>query len=163
VILGLQTDAKNIEGILISLIAIPQSMKPSKKDLHSLNSFRMLSPARPSLAKLNSLSYQAKEPQGYSLVIGEHGTGKTSLIQLTVNGLKKPSGIVYVMIPNTDDVSMNPTIVIDAVRDALGWNPDPVLDSGNSKRSSPIQYYLKLTDQLQQLYSRCFGSSPVSL
>ncbi|KAI9782085.1 MAG: hypothetical protein M1839_005431 [Geoglossum umbratile] len=70
-----------------------------------------------------------KEPQGYSLVIGEHGTGKTSLIQLIVNSLKKPKGVVYVMIPNTDDVNTNPTIVIDAVKKALGWSVDPVLDS----------------------------------
>ncbi|KAI9764022.1 MAG: hypothetical protein M1839_006053 [Geoglossum umbratile] len=74
-----------------------------------------------------------KEPQGYSLVIGEHGAGKTSLIQLTINSLKDPKGIVYVMIPNTDDVNTNPTIVIDEVRDALGWSSDPVLDSGNSE------------------------------
>jgi len=32
-------------------------------------------------------------------------------------------------------VNTNPTIVIDAVKDALGWNPDPVLDSGNTATS----------------------------
>ncbi|KAI9761804.1 MAG: hypothetical protein M1840_001684 [Geoglossum simile] len=50
-----------------------------------------------------------KEPQGYSLVIGEHGTGKTSLIQLIVNSLKKPKGVVYMSIPNTDD-SVDPVL-----------------------------------------------------
>ncbi|KAI9771991.1 MAG: hypothetical protein M1840_001279 [Geoglossum simile] len=54
-------------------------------------------------SKARELITPEKEPQGYLLVIGEHGTGKTSLIQLIVNSLKKPKGVVYVMIPNTDD------------------------------------------------------------
>jgi hypothetical protein len=37
------------------------------------------------------------------------------------------------MIPNTDEVNTNPTIVIDAVKKALGWSSDLVLDSRNSK------------------------------
>ena len=50
-----------------------------------------------------------------------------------MNSLKEPKGIAYVMIPNTDGLYMNPAVVINAVRTALGWTLDPVLDSGNSK------------------------------
>ena len=54
------------------------------------------------------------------------GTGKTSLIQLAVNNLEEPKGIAYVNIPNIIDENMNPAIIIDVVRDALGWTSDPV-------------------------------------
>ncbi|KAI9770400.1 MAG: hypothetical protein M1840_003286 [Geoglossum simile] len=72
------------------------------------------------ISKAKKLITPAKKPRGYSLVIREHGTEKTSLIQLTVNSLKKPKGIVYVMIPNTDNVNTNPAIVTNAMRKALG-------------------------------------------
>ena len=71
--------------------------------------------------------------RGYSLVIGEHGTGKTSLIHLTVDSLKEPKGIAYVNIPNKSGENLTPAIVADAVRDALGWTLDPVIESGQRK------------------------------
>ncbi|KAI9772961.1 MAG: hypothetical protein M1840_008843 [Geoglossum simile] len=36
------------------------------------------------------------------------------------------------MIPNTDDVNTNSTIVINAMKKALDWSSDPVLDLGNT-------------------------------
>ena len=41
----------------------------------------------------------AGEYRLYPVIIGEHGTGKTSLIKLSVNGMDKPKGVVYVDIP----------------------------------------------------------------
>ena len=38
----------------------------------------------------------------YPLIIGEHGTGKSSLIKLAVDGLKEPKGVVYVDTPDED-------------------------------------------------------------
>jgi len=73
-----------------------------------------------------------EQSRGYSLVIGEHGTGKTSLIQLAVNSLEEPNGIAYVDIPEIKDEDTN-QVVIDAMRDALGWTLDPVIDSGKRK------------------------------
>ncbi|KAI9773191.1 MAG: hypothetical protein M1840_008312 [Geoglossum simile] len=55
--------------------------------------------------------------------------------QWDVAGLKKPKDVVYVMIPNTDTVETNLSIVINAVIDALAWNLNPVLDSGNTATS----------------------------
>ncbi|KAH0548002.1 hypothetical protein GP486_008256, partial [Trichoglossum hirsutum] len=84
------------------------------------------------VSEAKKLVTPAEEPRGYSLIIGEHRTGKTILIQLTANSLKKPKGIMYVKVPNTDEMNTNPTIVIDAVKKALGWSSDPVLNSRNS-------------------------------
>ena len=71
-----------------------------------------------------------EQSRGYSLVIGENGTGKTSLIHLAVNSLKEPKGVVYVNIPNRPNENLTPTVVTNAVRKALGWTSDPVIESG---------------------------------
>jgi KaiC/GvpD/RAD55 family RecA-like ATPase len=65
-------------------------------------------------------------PRLYPLIIGEHGTGKTSLIQFAVNGLEEPKGIVYVDVPVEDE---SPVDLAQAMQQALGWNPDLVIDS----------------------------------
>jgi ABC-type phosphate/phosphonate transport system ATPase subunit len=73
------------------------------------------------------------EDSGYSLIIGEHGTGKTSLIRSAISEMKIPTGIAYVLIPNTTDVNTNHTVIIKAIQNAAGWASDPVLNSGNCK------------------------------
>jgi len=65
------------------------------------------------------------ESRSYPVLIGEHGTGKTTLIRLAVDGLEEPKGVVYVDVPNTE-----PSQFIKAMQEALGWNPDPLIDSG---------------------------------
>ena len=66
-----------------------------------------------------------KYPRSYPLIIGEHGTGKTSLIELALKRLKEPKGEVYVDIPfNTE----TPIQVVEAMQEALGWTEDPVID-----------------------------------
>jgi len=72
----------------------------------------------------------------YSLIIGEHGTGKTSLIQLAVNDMDEPKGVVYVDIPLECEKEDQ---VINAVQNALGWSPDRVIDSKDRKYSSSFQ------------------------
>ncbi|KAN0068364.1 hypothetical protein V8E54_013560 [Elaphomyces granulatus] len=42
-----------------------------------------------------------------------------ALIQLAINGLKEPKGVVYLTISNTDDV--NPLMIVETIRKALGW------------------------------------------
>jgi len=73
----------------------------------------------------------------YPLIIGEHGTGKTSLIQLAVDGVNKdgPKGIAYVSMPDVCDTEAK---VVKAMQRALGWSPDPVIDSGEGNYSSPL-------------------------
>jgi KaiC/GvpD/RAD55 family RecA-like ATPase len=66
------------------------------------------------------------ESRLYPLVVGEHGTGKTSLIQHAVNSLEEPKGIVYVDVPVEDE---SPVDLAQAMQQALGWNPDPFIDS----------------------------------
>jgi len=64
------------------------------------------------------------ESRLYPLVVGEHGTGKTSLIQLAVNGLKEPKGVVCI------DVPIKNKPFAEAMQKALGWKLDLVSDSG---------------------------------
>ncbi|KAI9779927.1 MAG: hypothetical protein M1839_007083 [Geoglossum umbratile] len=110
-------------------------------------------------SEVKKLITPTEEPQGYSLVIGEHGTGKTSVVQLAVDSLKKPKGIVYVMIPNTDEVNTNPTIVIDAVKKALGWSSDLVLDSRNT--STHIFEVLDTFSRVALRYRKAHQAIPV--
>jgi len=57
----------------------------------------------------------------YRLIVGEPGTGKTSLIQLAVDGVNKdgPKGIAYVGMPDECDTE---TKVVKAMQQALGWS-----------------------------------------
>jgi DNA replication protein DnaC len=89
-------------------------------------------PREATVEKVKKIITPTKKSRGYSLVIGEHGTGKTSLIQLAVNSLEEPKGIAYVDIPEIKDEDTN-QVVIDAIRDALGWTSDPVIDSRKRK------------------------------
>ena len=66
---------------------------------------------------------------GYSLIIGEHGTGKTSLVRLAISEIKKPKGIAYVLIPNN---SIEDTAIVQAVKKSLNWMPN-LVDSQNGK------------------------------
>jgi hypothetical protein len=54
---------------------------------------------KPLVEEIRQLITPAEESRLYSLIIGEHGTGKTSLMTLAVNGINEPKGIVYVDIP----------------------------------------------------------------
>jgi hypothetical protein len=48
------------------------------------------------------------------------------LIKLAVDDMDEPKGVVYVDIPLECDSAVN---VAKAVQKALGWSPDPVIDS----------------------------------
>jgi KaiC/GvpD/RAD55 family RecA-like ATPase len=76
----------------------------------------------------------------YSLIIGEHGTGKTSLMKLTVNGMDEPKGVVYADM--ADDEADNVDIA-QVMREAIGWSPDPVIDSSQRNCCSSLLVLLK--------------------
>ena len=67
------------------------------------------------------------KPRFYPLIVGEYGTGKTSLVELAVNGLSEPKGVLYVDVPIQNE---SPSDFADAMLKALGWESDPVIDSG---------------------------------
>jgi len=77
-----------------------------------------------------------EEGRRYPLVIGEHGTGKTSLITLAVNGMDEPKGVVYIDIPLRCDSEVD---VANTMREALGWSLDHVIDSQKRNYSSSFQ------------------------
>jgi hypothetical protein len=52
---------------------------------------------RESLVKeIRQLITPTEESRLYALIIGGHGTGKTSLIKLAADGMDEPKGVVYV-------------------------------------------------------------------
>jgi len=61
------------------------------------------------------------ESRLYPLIIGEQGTGKTSLIKLAVDGMKEPKGVIYIDMPLRCDSEVH---VAKAMQQALGWIPD---------------------------------------
>jgi MoxR-like ATPase len=93
------------------------------------------------MEKVEKIITLTGKSRGYSLVIGEHGTGKTSLIRLAVDSLEEPKGIAYASIPHMNDEDVDPAVV-NAVRKALGWTSDPVIESGRHKWSSSFELVL---------------------
>lgn len=69
----------------------------------------------------------------YPLVIGQHGVGKTTLIQLAVNALPTPKGVIYVDVPMED---VSPAPFIAALQESIGWSADPILDASKCMSSS---------------------------
>jgi hypothetical protein len=85
--------------------------------------------SKPLVEEIRQLITPAEEGPLYPLIIGEHGTGKTSLIKLAVDSMDKPKGVVYVDIPLECDSQVD---IAEAVRMALGWSLDLVIDSGEA-------------------------------
>jgi Cdc6-like AAA superfamily ATPase len=94
-----------------------------------------LIPRESLIKEIKQLITPAEETGHYPLLVGEHGTGKTTLIKLAVKDMdkNKPKGIVYVNIP--DRCSEEPSVV-KAMREALEWSLDQVIDSKERKYSS---------------------------
>ena len=100
-----------------------------------------------------------KHAQGYSLIVGEHGTGKSSLI-LTLNELGPPKGVVYLSILNTDDVDSNPLVIADTLRDALDWRKDETDSLGTT---APLQLLVifRVFSTVSLKYRTTFHEIPV--
>jgi len=77
----------------------------------------------PLVEEIRHLLTPTEESRLYPVIIGEHGTGKASLLELAVNGMDEPKGVAYV---DMDDAE---TDAAQMIREALGWSPDQLLDS----------------------------------
>jgi KaiC/GvpD/RAD55 family RecA-like ATPase len=64
----------------------------------------------------------------YYLIVGESGTGKTTLVQLAIKDLPEPKGVFYVDIPNDSELESR---VVAAFQDAIGWHTSPKETTGN--------------------------------
>jgi ABC-type molybdenum transport system ATPase subunit/photorepair protein PhrA len=93
---------------------------------------------KPLVEEIRQLITPAELSRFYPLIIGEHGTGKTSLIKLAVNDMdkNKPKGVVYVNISDRCSLEVS---VVEAMREALGWSPDQAIDSDKRKYSNSFQ------------------------
>jgi len=93
-------------------------------------------PREPLVEKIRELTTPAEETSLYPIIIGEHGTGKTSLIKLAVNGMGKPKGVVYVDIPRRCNFEAD---VVKAMQKALDWNLDQPIDSSECNYCSSFR------------------------
>jgi hypothetical protein len=93
-------------------------------------------PRKPFVEEIRQLIAPEGKSRLYPLIIGEDGTGKTSLIKLAVDGLHEPKGVVYVDADIDDDSQID---IAKVMRMALGWSPDQVIDSSKRNYSSSFQ------------------------
>jgi hypothetical protein len=108
-------------------------------------------PRKPLVEEIRQLITPAEEDRLYPIIVGEHGTGKTSLIKLAVSGIDEPKGIVYIDIPIDCDSEVE---IVKAIQTALGWSPDQLLDSDKCNFSSSLLILLKLIDPQLHLWER---------
>ena len=86
-------------------------------------------PRKPLVDEIRRQITPTETSSAYSVIIGEHGTGKTSLIKLAVDGMDEPKGVMYVDIPKKCDSEVD---VVKAMQTTLGWSLDRVIYSGKS-------------------------------
>jgi hypothetical protein len=73
------------------------------------------------LEKIKNLITPSANAQFYSVIVGENGTGKTSLILLAIGGMDEPKGVVYVDSPLRQE---RPGHLAGEIKEALDFNPD---------------------------------------
>ena len=91
---------------------------------------------RENLKGIKELITPTSERNLYPLVIGEHGTGKTSLIMRAVEDLKEPKGVIYVDIPGK---TSEPVDLSQLLQEALDWKADLVIDSDKCNQDYFLQ------------------------
>jgi hypothetical protein len=92
-------------------------------------------PREPLVEEIRQLITPARKSRLYPLIIGEHGTRKTSLIKLAVDGIDEPKGVVYVDVDINGDSEVH---IAEAMRNAMGWYPDQVIDSSKRNYNSSL-------------------------
>ena len=112
-------------------------------------------PCKPLVEEIKQLITPTKEGRLYPLIIGEHGTGKTSLIKLAVNGTDEPKGVVYVDIPIQCGLEVD---VTKAMQKALGWSLDQSIDSSEPVSSEEV---LQVLSRHAIKYKQEYGRVPV--
>lgn len=68
----------------------------------------------------------------YLIIIGQHGVGKITLLEMVIKSIESPKGIVYLYIRVGED---SPPLLNKSLSKAIGWVADPVLDTGERKWS----------------------------
>jgi len=89
------------------------------------------------------------------LIIGEHGTGKTSLIQLAISGVDSPKGIIYADLPPECNSEGD---VATAILEAIGWYADELVDS---KKPTTVKETLEFFFRAARRYKSDYNKVPV--
>jgi hypothetical protein len=100
-------------------------------------------PREPLVEEIRQLITPARKSRLYPLIIGEHGTRKTSLIKLAVDGIDEPKGVVYVDVDINGDSEAHingdsEVHITETMRNAIGWYPDQVIDSSKRNYNSSL-------------------------
>ena len=102
----------------------------------------------------------------YFVVVGETGTGKSTVVREAVSGLQSPRGVVYVMAPE------NPSVLALALAEAVDHDPNTIDLVGRLKRflsdrtqevpkSSELDALLRSLARLAVAYKAKHGRQPV--
>jgi hypothetical protein len=83
----------------------------------------------PHVAEMRELITPTKRSHFYSVITGEDGNGKMSLLKLAMSGIDEPKGIIYVDIPFWCDSEAD---VVEAMQEALGWSSDQPIERNYS-------------------------------
>jgi hypothetical protein len=89
----------------------------------------------PLVKEVRELITPAEEGYLYHVIIREHGARKTSLFKLAVNSIDEPKDVVYVDIPIKCYLQVD---IAEAMRMALGWSLDQVINSSEYNYSSSL-------------------------
>ncbi|KAI9861277.1 MAG: hypothetical protein M1813_005451 [Trichoglossum hirsutum] len=93
----------------------------------------------------------AKESRFYPLIIGEDGTGKTSLIRLALEKLSEPKGVIYANYSTGSDFT-------ETLQEALGWYPDK---SGGGGKGTSLEVIWELFSDFATKYKQIHKKVPV--
>ena len=93
-------------------------------------------PRKSLVEKIRQLITPAENSRLYHFITGDYGTGKTNLIELAVNDMEEPKGVVYINIPTEHSSEID---VVKKMQNALGWSPDQSTDSRERNYNSPFQ------------------------
>jgi polynucleotide 5'-kinase involved in rRNA processing len=94
---------KHFKDMYTNLHTNLQSRISSKRDRYFRKRLNTPSHAKALVEEIRQVTTPAGKGRLYPVIIGEHGTGKTSLIKLAVNGIDKPKGVIYVDVDINDD------------------------------------------------------------
>jgi polynucleotide 5'-kinase involved in rRNA processing len=70
-----------------------------KKGPNQTLDIQFLIPRDDSVEEIRKLIEPSEEKRPYPLIIGEHGTGKTSLIRMAISRMSKARDIIYLDLP----------------------------------------------------------------
>lgn len=74
------------------------------------------------ISSIRSLVGSSSIKRFYHIIIGHHGVGKTTLLEMVIKSIESPKGIVYIGMKVGED---SPPLLNKSLSKAIGWVADP--------------------------------------